>query len=632
MANARVGRVVVLGLDGLDPDLTDQYLHAGLLPNLAKMRKEGSYRRLGTTYPPLSPVAWSSFTTGTNPGKHNIFDFLSRNPSTYGPAVTSVKIGPPRRILSLGPYRIPLGRPEIRGLRKSKPFWCVLGESGIHSTILRVPITFPCDRFSGLQLAAMCVPDLLGTQGTFTLYTEQASSNAPTQDEERSGKRIQVQRQNGLIQSHLEGPANSIRKNGETLRLPFSIKAGPKKTATLRIGSERVLLTEGQYSDWVRFAFTMAPCLKLHGICRFFLKQMNPSFEMYCTPLQIDPAKPAMPISHPRVYSTYLACHQGPFATLGLAEDTAALSEGVLEEEVFLADVYQIHNERKAMFFDAIDHVRHGLVVCVFDAPDRIQHMFWRFMDPDHPACKIQDGPHSETIRDMYVAMDRLVGETIEKIGDETALIVMSDHGFKPFRCGVDLNRWLLENGYLYLKNGATFSDLAYFGDVDWQKTQAYALGLAGIFINEKGREAHGIISPGPEKEQLVTKLANALTGLVDHKQNEIAIREAVPRDKVYTGPYIANAPDIIIGYGVGYRVSWQSAVGKTGECVFSENTKAWSGDHCIHPDLVPGILFTNWELNGDPARIIDLAPTVLDLLGLDPPAYMDGKSLIELE
>ena len=255
--------------------------------------------------------------------------------------------------------------------------------------------------------------------------------------------------------------------------------------------------------------------------------------------------------------------------------------------------------------------------------------MFWRFIDKGHPALKKRDNTHPKTIRDMYVVMDELVGKTLARIDDDTALFVMSDHGFKPFRRGVDLNRWLLDKGYPSLKDGATSSPRAYLVDVDWQNTQAYALGLSGIFINEKGREAQGTVAPGQQKEQLIAELVDSLTGLRDEQLHETAIHEAVARDNVYTGPYVENAPDIIIGYNVGYRVSWLSAVGQMGEDVFSDNTKPWSGDHCIHPALVPGVLFSNWKLNGNDAHITDLAPTTLELLGLDTPSYMDGTSLL---
>jgi predicted AlkP superfamily phosphohydrolase/phosphomutase len=341
-----------------------------------------------------------------------------------------------------------------------------------------------------------------------------------------------------------------------------------------------------------------------------------------------------MPISHPKIYSIYLAKQQGRFATLGLAEDTWSLSEGLMSEEAFLEAAYDIDQERQQMFFDALARVGHGLVACVFDAPDRIQHMFWRFADELHPArgsdlSRVEANRH--VIRNMYARMDELVGKTISSIDDQTALVVMSDHGFKPFRRGVDLNAWLRDHGYLRLKDGTSTSTRSYLADMDWSQTRAYAVGLAGIFINLRGRESQGIVAPGAEAQRLVRELCHALTGLSDTHNGSaaVAIHEAVPRESVYQGPYVEAAPDIIVGYNVGYRVSWDAAVGKCGDAVFSDNTKAWSGDHCIHPSLVPGVLFSNYKLNAADARIIDLGPTVLELLGVETPAYMDGKSLV---
>ena len=632
---AKVGRVVVLGLDGFDADLTEKFLDEGLLPNLAALRERGTYRRLGTTYPPLSPVAWSSFATGSNPGKHNIFDFISRNPATYGPTVSSVRLRPPRRSLPLGPYRLPLSRPEIRSLRKSKPFWTVLGEAGVFSAVLRVPITFPCDRFEGVQLAAMSVPDLLGTQGTHFRYVEagcETSSESIADEPADSygvGKRLRLERTGDLLTGTLPGPANPLRGDAQEVQLPFTLKRDGDTRATLRIGAQRIQLVVGEHSPWIRVGFRLAPTVKLRGICRFNLVQIEPHVELYCTPIQLDPASPAMPISHPRVYAHYLSRRQGLFATLGLAEDTSALSDGVLSEDAFLQQAYQIHDERRRMFFDALDRVRRGLVVCVFDGPDRIQHMFWRFIDQGHPALGNRPNTHAGAIREMYQKMDELVGEVSQRVGPDNALIVMSDHGFKPFRRGVDLNRWLLENDYLRLKDAATTSTNAYLADVDWQQTRAFALGLSGLFINQQGREAQGTVPAGKEKEQLVAEIVEQLTGLIDPDQDAVAIHEAVARERAYQGPYVEGAPDIIVGYNVGYRVSWESAVGKTGGSVFSDNVKPWSGDHCIHPELVPGVLFSSIPLDDRDAHIVDLAPTTMELLGVTPPEYMDGKSLL---
>jgi len=628
MRNALVERVVVLGLDGLEPSLVDEYLARGLLPNLARLRELGGYQRLGTSWPPLSPVAWSSFSTGTNPGKHCIFDFIARNPETYSPAISSVRIGKPTWVLPLGRYRLPLSKPDIKLLRKSKPFWSVLGEAGIFSAIIRVPITFPPDRFRGVQLSAMCVPDLTGTQGTFLYFSEEGDAGQMTEGDV-GGERIIVRRHGTEIRSQLKGPDNPLDRNRSELQVPFSVVPGRNGSdALLKLGRQRVPLNRNIQTPWVRFSYRAAPGVKIHGMTRFLLKRFEGGFEMYATPVQIDPDRPVMPISHPTVYSSYLARKHGAFSTLGLAEDTWSLSEGVLSEDEFLHQAYGIHDERKSMFFDALSTVRRGLVVCVFDAPDRIQHMFWRFLDDDHPALRGQVNSHPQAIAQMYAKMDELVGETMNRIGKNDTLLVISDHGFKPFRRCVDLNCWLLKNGYLFLKKGDR-STTSYLGDVDWSRTRAYAIGLAGIYVNQSGRESRGIVDPQSEKQQLVDEITAKLSGLIDDDSGEVAIHEAIPCTKSYHGPYVDDAPDIIVGYNEGYRISWDSAVGKTSGQTFFDNVKAWSGDHCIHPDLVPGVLFSNRELNGDSAAIRDLAPTILELLGVPKPQYMDGASLV---
>ena len=629
-ARAKAKRVVVLGLDGLDPQLTEQLMDAGQLPNLSRLRDDGAYRRLRTTYPPLSPVAWSSFSTGTNPGKHNVFDFIARDPASYRPIQSSVRVREGRRKLTLRSFVVPLSRPRITGLRRSKPFWTVLGEKGIFSAVLRVPITFPPDRFRGVQLSAMCVPDLRGTHGTFSFFTENGAASEGSAEGEVGGDIVAVERDGETVRSCLHGPVNTLRVDRPRLRVPFAVTRGPDGTATLRIDGQKVHLRPGHYSDWVRLRFrALAGLVKVRGVCRFLLKRFDPPFEMYCTPINIDPVKPVMPISHPRSYSKYLARLMGTYATLGLAEDTWSLTEQRLDEDAFLGQAYAIHAEREQMFFDALRCVPRGLVVCVFDGPDRIQHMFWRFTDERHPAlCNGDRESHRQVIPDMYKKMDDLVGRTRADLDDDTVLFVLSDHGFKPFRRGVDLNAWLLEHGYLHLKDSAGRPSRAYLVDVDWSRTRAYALGLAGIYINRKGREAQGVVERS-QAPDLARELCGRLTGLRDPDTGETAVHEAVVRERVYRGPYVEAAPDVIVGYAVGYRVSWEAVIGKCGPTVFCDNTKAWSGDHCLHPDLVPGVLFCNRKLSAQEADIIDLAPTALDLFGVAKPAYMDGKSLL---
>jgi predicted AlkP superfamily phosphohydrolase/phosphomutase len=438
-----------------------------------------------------------------------------------------------------------------------------------------------------------------------------------------------------VIHGELPGPINSLLKESVESRLKFRVTSkngAASGAAVLHIAGQSFVLEPGQYSDWIRLPFRLAPGVKAHGLCRFLLKQFSPRFEMSSTPIHIDPDRPVMPISHPRVYSNYLARNQGPFATMGLAEDTWSLSENVIDEDAFLRQAYDIDVERQKMFSDALKRTRRGAVVCVFDGPDRIQHMFWRFQDPSHPNYQAGNEAadrHRGVIRDMYRRMDQLVGRTMEAAGSDSAVFVMSDHGFKPFRRGVDLNAWLLANGYLHLRNGATTSDQSYLGEVDWSKTKAYAIGLAGIYVNLQGRESEGIVAPGEERRQLVDELCRRLTGLRDPANNEEAICEAVSRESAYHGPYVDGAVDVIVGYRPGYRVSWESTIGKCAEHVFSDNMNAWSGDHCIHPDLVPGVLFSSIPLNGSKPRITDIGPTTLALLGVPKPTYMDGESLL---
>jgi len=611
MRRARVKRVVILGLDGMSPRLADQYMAQGLMPNLAKLAKLGCFKRLGTTLPPLSPVAWSSFLTGVNPGKHNIFDFLTRDKRNYLPSLSSVQISGGKK-------------PSIRLLRKSTPFWNVLGDHGIFSSILRVPITFPPEKFRGVLLSAMCVPDLRGSQGTFSFY----SSSSNGHQEHTGGEQIRVKVNSRRVDSHLVGPDIEINGQKHTLRAPFTVTLNGNGSAHLKVGDEARTLSLQQYTDWVPVTFNGGFRRKVHGICQFLLLGTEPEFQLYVTPIQIDPGQPAFPIAHPTVFSMYLAKKQGPFATLGLAEDTWALNEKILEDPDFLHQCLEADEEREKMFLDSLDKVRRGLCVCVFDGTDRIQHMFWRYIDPRHPARDGQGTRQERTaIEDLYKRMDRLVGETMRRCDDpDTVLMVVSDHGFSSFRRGIDLNRWLIENGYMKLKPDADISK-KYLASVDMSQTRAFALGLAGIYLNVKGREAQGIVEP-EQADALREEIAAKLTGLRDPESGDVAINVAYDTRKLYRGPYKEEAPDLIPGYNEGYRVAWETAVGQLTDRVFHDNKKAWSGDHCLDPKVVPGVLFCNRRIDSDRPRLMDLGPTTLNLFGVDVPDHMDGQPL----
>ncbi len=623
-----VPRVIVVGFDGQDTRLTERLMAEGKMPNFSRLAKTGCYSRLRTTFPSITPVAWSSFSTGVNPGKHNIFDFLDRDPRTYLPRLSSAHIGSVDRFLKIGKYRIPLAKPEMRLLRKSKPFWKVLGEHNIWSTILRVPITFPPERFYGAQLGAMCIPDLLGTQGTFLLFTTRPESEAF----QEGGIRLGLEGGDSHWTGTIKGPENILIEGNPPLELDFQLDLDRKNhSAHVVVGNQQIDLSLGVLSTWLKLEFKVVPGMKVAGLTRLMLTEMDEHISLYFSPINIEPEKPAMPISHPSFYSTYLEKRIGPYATLGLAEDTWALNEKVTNDQAFWTQSQDVELEREKMFFTALKRLRKGCLVTVFDATDRIQHMYWRYSEQGHPAATPEDNPDfTDAIEQHYLRNDALLGRVLDQLNDNDALFVLSDHGFTSFRRGVNLNAWLMEEGYLHLKEG-TDGTQGWLQDVDWSQTRAYAVGLVGIFLNIKGREDQGIVTAGDEATALKKELQEKLGGLEDTEKSEVGINEAFDTDVIYRGPYKGNAPDLLIGYNHGYRISWDCAGGRVAGAVFEDNVKAWSGDHIVDPRLVPGIFLSNQKINTNDPSIIDLAPTILTLFGLPPAPHMEGSPLLDI-
>jgi predicted AlkP superfamily phosphohydrolase/phosphomutase len=606
----------------------------GRLSNLSKLKAAGSFDRLKTTYPSISPVAWASFMTGVDPGRHNIFDFLNRDPRTYTPQLSSSDVRPTTRTVRVGDWLIPVGKPLIRGMRKSRAFWSILADHGIACNILRVPLTFPPEKFAGVLLSAMCIPDLRGTQGSFTFYSadpERLSGGGGSNAETAGGERIRLDFRNHVAEAVLPGPPNTMSRKGGRLGIPFRIELDPReRQARLKIGRRTVLLREREYSPWVGLRFRAMPGVAVHGIARFYVTDMTPErFSLYVTPINVDPGKPALPISWPRIYSIYLSKIVGEFATLGLAEDTWALNERVIDEEAFLKQTLDLHAEREAMFFDALEKTRRGVVACVFDGTDRLQHMFFRYLDADHPANRGKDTVRfKDTILEMYQRADEMIGRVMKKLRPGDLFLVISDHGFQTFKRGVNVNTWLRDNGLLALQDGRQEGG-DWFEGIDWTRTKAYGFGLGGIYINQSGREGQGIVAPGEETRRVKAEIIRGLSGLIDPQSGGIAINEIFDNDAVHhSGPYLGNGPDLIVGYNRGYRASWEGAVGRVSATVLSDNTKSWSGDHCIDPRLVPGVLFSSRPFRADAPSITDLAPTILDLFGVPVPAHMTGRVL----
>ncbi len=624
---AKIKRMFVVGLDGFDPGLARKYGEEGRMPNFAKLAEQGCFHPLATACPSISPVAWSSFATGVDASRHNIYDFLTRDPCSYMPMLSSSQTGTLPRTLNLGFAKVPFGtKPVLRLLQKSQPFWKLLGAHHVWSSILRVPITFPPQKFkNGVLLSGMCVPDLQGTQGSFSFYsTKPRPSGAHI-----GGQQYQVKRRGNVIESKLTGPSG---KDGLPLKCFFRVElADARQRARITLGDETVEVGVREYTPWMRVPFA-----GVSGIARLYLQTWEgDDVELYCTPINIDPENPAMPISHPFVYSIYLAKMFGPFATLGLAEDTWALNERVIDEDAFLAQAWLIFEERRKQLWDAMEKTKRGFLTCVFDTTDRISHMFYRYLDPTHPANAGKDvEKHKDVIPEPYGRKAEFIGEVVRKVGPErlgpdgdTLLMVISDHGFTNFRRGVNLNTWLRREGYLVLKEGCETSP-DWFANVDWAKTRAFTLGLTGIFVNRRGREAKGIVDKGPELDRLCAELKEKLEALRDPADDSPVVKEVFITKQFHSGPYADMAPELLIGYHRGFRHSWDCATGSVSREVFTDNTKSWSGDHCVDPRLVPGVLWCNREIATDTPNLMDIAPTALEMFGVEVPKYMQGRSL----
>ncbi len=589
------GKVVILGLDGLSPHLVEKYWANGDLPNLKKLADTGTYHRMKTTTPGVSPVAWSSFQTGVNPGKHGIFDFLSADRKRYLAVLSSVKTKTFQKKNFLG-----IRKKQVSStlMRMSKPFWSLLGRYGIRSTVLRVPITYPPEPLDGRLLSGMCVPDLRGTQGSYTVMAPEETERSFTGG---IGRTLSKQ-EKGWWKASVPGPEDC-----DPADILFHDEG--RSRWTVHSGGEKLKVKTDELSQWLTVTY-LAGRTKVRGIARFRITE-GPF--IYCTALHVDPSSPVVPLSHPIHYSRYLAGAVGQFATLGLAEDTWALSNGHLDEKSFLDMAWAYYGERRKMFTDALTKGKDGLTVCVFDTSDRIQHMFW--------GSGTEPG---SVIHKMYLEMDRLVGDTLDRMKNNHRLIVLSDHGFTSFHTCIDFNRWLVDNGFMVLEDGVKTVNESFHG-VDWSKTRAYAMGLSGINLNIRGREGRGIVEPN-EAEPLMKEIKDLLLTLKDGDTR--VIRSVKFAKDIYSGGYVDRSPDIIPGTDTGYRADWGCVTGGVGSQTLYPNNRHWNGDHCHDSDLVKGVLFTSWKHRTESPSIVDVAPTVLSMLGVEPPGYMDGRTL----
>ena len=610
MTRGPAPRVLVIGLDGLEPSIVDAMLAAGELPVLASLRNRGGYARLATTFPAQTPVAWSSFATGTNPGGHGIYDFIRRDPTT----------GLPDLALTRYEQKNAFTPPRAVNLRGGTPFWELLGGAGIPSTVLRCPCTYPAELARGRLLSGLGVPDVRGGLGTPTVWTA-----GPDRQERESERVIPLDLSAGTARTFLPGPKTP---KGE-VEISLLIRREADAVVVEVEGRPPLRLAPNRWSDWVPLKFKLGLLQSAAGIVRFFVPSLDP-LTLYASPVNFAPDGPLYPISAPWDYAGELQDEIGPFYTAGMVEDHTGLMNGRIDEAAFLAQCDGVMREREAMLQYELARFREGFLFCLFDTPDRIQHLFWRFGDPDHPANREGFDPgFREVIRNHYRECDAVVGRALEPLDPETLVMVLSDHGFTGFQRGVHLNAWLVSNGFLALEKGVEPGQAAgeFLRHVDWSRTRAYALGLGSIYLNRKGREGRGILD-GHAADRTAADLAAALSTLVDPERGIRAVERVLRADQLYSGPYTADAPDLLALFRKNYRASWTTALGGVPRTVFEDNTRRWGGDHIVDPSLVPGVLFMSRPFREESASMLDLAPTILERFGVGAGEAMEGRSL----
>ncbi|MFH1763521.1 MAG: alkaline phosphatase family protein [Gemmatimonadota bacterium] len=620
-------RVLVVGIDGMDHALTQQLIAEGRLPNFARLAATGSFSALETSIPPQSPVAWSEFFTGLDPGGHGIFDFLHRDPATMMPYLSTSTVEAPGRVLSLGNWRIPLSGGGMRLLVRGTPFWEVLEDHGVRTTIVRMPANFPPSGTAGRELSGMGTPDILGGYGTFSLVTT-APELAP-QDLHGGGVLVPAEGEDGLYRATLRGPPNSFRADGDPLTADLTVITDPEHpVARIEIGDEVRLLNQGEWSDWIPFAFKLTPLGgRLPGMVRVYLQSVHPELILYITPINLDPYESALPIANPPEFAAELAeAGGGRYYTQGMPEDAKAFTSGVLNTGEFLAQAALARDEAARQYRALLQEFSSApgdqLLFYYFGFLDQASHVLWHTMDPTHPAHDpVRDAPFAGALPGLYEFADSLIGETLEAVGDDALVVVMSDHGFRSWRRAFSLNAWLEEAGYLAVReeDPARRQSMDFLTNVDWTRTQAYGLGLSGLYLNLQGRELTGIV-PESQRDLLLGEIARRLSRVLDPETGEPAVARVQRREDYESWGAPEVGPDLVVEFAGGVRNSDASAGGKVPAEIFTFNTSLWSGDHIMDHLAVPGVLFTNRPFLRPAASLRNLAAALTAEFGVTFP------------
>ncbi len=767
-------KVIVVGFDGVDAQLTQQFMDEGLLPNLKKLADRGSFSPLDTTNPAQSPVAWGSIVTGLNPGKTNLAGFIrrtcdqivmpclatiedsyqgdphTRSYSDYswlnqgnkmlvlgGGALAALVLGFIIVFILLGALkrlRLPLGLvvgvllaacvvyfgagyfdeipedvPYPFNLHQGDFFWNVLAENGIKCTGLYAPGAYPCDCEEGARiLGGLGVPDVAGDTGTWYIYTDDEWV-IRDQDTRTGGKVVKLLKRGGLIRGVLYGPKNFVQEQyfksqldqleGDALRklereyrlwrndnkkknavVDFTVEPDRNAgKAKITVAEQTQTISVGEWSDWFRVTFEISSAVEIPAIVRMrMVKCDDELIRIFVPAIDISPeSRPGfLRISSPEDYADQLSQEVGLYETVGWSCITHGLKDQELSEEVFLEDIEYTMDLREKLLKSQLDSKDFDTILAVFYSPDRVQHMMYRLFDPDHPLHDSADAERMTTffgkeiklkdaVLESYKQVDRIVGDVVGRLdsgefGDDATLMVVSDHGFAPYYFGMNLNNFLVEKGYMKLKDKQSgepveFGDIRdlresdYLDMVDWENTQAYSLGLGKVFVNLENREPEGVVKLS-EYESLRDRIIKDLESYIDPNNGRPVVKKAFKREEIFTGDFWKEGEaeftfnrteketrktdgfaDIFLGFHRGYRVAWNTTAGGLDEAVIVQNDQKWSGDHVsVMPDDVKGVFFSNRKLKdgAGPLGVVDIVPTIYSLYGITIPEELDGRAV----
>lgn len=579
-------KTIIIGLDAFDPKLFEKLYSQGKMQNLGKYVEKKGYSRLSISNPAQSEVSWTSIATGLNPGSHGLFDFVHRNPRNYS---INVSLLPTKQSLVGLQFALP---------HEAQTVFDYAVEHGYPATSLWWPATFPARLTSPIQsIPGLGTPDIMGRLGVGILYTANEPGENPPQKTEL--KRLQHGSNSNKFLGKLNGPARPKGGKITETSIDFFLEFSSPTHAQFRIAKNISFeLTVGEWSPVFEVGFKMGFGITLKAVTRVILTKGKENPWLYFLPLQIHPLSSAWPYASPRGFINQTWKNHGPFLTLGWPQDTTGLDEGITSDEQFLSLASSIIETREKVFDFQLGQYKDGVLGIVFDTMDRVQHMFWR--------------DHQDIIENWYLKLDAMVGRLEERIkatGNQNArLIILSDHGFADFNYKVNLNKWLVDKGYLVTRDGVQDTSL---NSADWQKSQAYAIGLNSLYVNLSGREGKGSISPD-EKDALLDRIKSSLLDWKGPDGNNV-VTSVLTNTEAFEGPLSEYGPDLVVGYTPGYRASADTGLGRWNEQMIETNRDHWNSDHCIDPSSVQGVIFSNKGLSEFPnPSYKDIPPMVV--------------------